>query len=278
METTGRAVNFIVVVVCYNAGTKLKETLDSIYAQDYWGYRVIIKDGGSTDGSIESLDENDLKNTKIIKGKDNGIYDAMNIAVKDISGDEHSYVIFMNCGDTFHDRQVLGKVADYITESGYLDSSESYIFYGSQYNMLTEAVVSPAPKLNDFALYRNVPCHQVCFYDARLMLREDGPYKTKYRVRADYEHFLYCVYGMGARTERVDIVVSNYEGGGFSETEENRKVSVREHQEITHYYMGGRADRYRRIMILSGAGIRTKLAESRRFAGVYNRIKTILYR
>ena len=41
--------------------------------------------------------------------------------------------------------------------------------------------------MNDFACYRNVPCHQVCFYDAGLFA-ERG-YDTDFRVRADYEHF-----------------------------------------------------------------------------------------
>ena len=271
---------FTVIVVCFNAGSNLEKTLNSIYSQDYWNYKVIIKDGGSTDGSLVSLKEAGCftgrigELTTIIEGSDKGIYDAMNIAVSNIDTHEDNYVIFMNCGDTFHDRQTLGFVADYISET---DKSEApYIFYGDQYNELTDTVVSSVPSINEFALFRNVPCHQVCFYDSRLF-GERG-YNTEYVVRADYEHFLYCCYEKNAVTVHMNHVICNYEGGGFSETKKNRERSAIEHAKITDYYMGDKAKRYRMIMTLSGAGLRTKLAESKTFSGAYNALKSIVYK
>ena len=72
-------------------------------------------------------------------------------------------------------------------------------------------------------LLQNVPCHQVCFYNVRLFA-ERG-YDVKYRVRADYEHFLYCIYDRKAEAVYVEMIVADYEGGGFSETRENRRIS-----------------------------------------------------
>ena len=46
---------FDIIVVTYNPGEKLKTTLDSIYSQDFWDYRVVIKDGASTDNSLNIL-------------------------------------------------------------------------------------------------------------------------------------------------------------------------------------------------------------------------------
>ena len=45
---------------------------------------------------------------KVFSEKDKGIYDAMNVAVSKASGD---YVIFMNCGDSFYDEDVLKNTA-----------------------------------------------------------------------------------------------------------------------------------------------------------------------
>ena len=45
---------FSIIVVCLNPGTKLNQTLDSILAQTCPDFEVIVKDGGSRDGSIES--------------------------------------------------------------------------------------------------------------------------------------------------------------------------------------------------------------------------------
>ena len=43
---------FYIIVVTFNAGRKLIETLNSIRMQTYSNYRVIIKDGGSNDSSM----------------------------------------------------------------------------------------------------------------------------------------------------------------------------------------------------------------------------------
>ena len=42
-----------VITVCLNSGEKLRETLESILGQKYEDVEVIVKDGGSTDGSLE---------------------------------------------------------------------------------------------------------------------------------------------------------------------------------------------------------------------------------
>lgn len=92
---------FSIIVICLNAGTKLKETINSTLGQTYDNYEVIIKDGLSTDNSIDLLPKN--SKLKIIRKKDKGIYDAMNQALEEIQGD---YVYFLNCGDYFYDNNV----------------------------------------------------------------------------------------------------------------------------------------------------------------------------
>ncbi len=282
-------VHYHIIVVSYNPGERIRNTLESIYAQDFWDYDVIIEDSESADGSLEGLRDQGFfeeprrkERTHIYSEKDKGIYDGMNLALARISdiydpskdADETvEYVIFLNCGDTFHDRQVLGIFADSVTDEAL---KAPFIYYGDQYNMTTSSLVSSNRKLNEFGLYRNVPCHQVCFYDRRLFASRG--YDTSYRVRADYEHFLYCIYEGGAVTRYVDCIVSDYEGGGYSESAEGREISAREHREITDKYMGRRASGYRMRLVLTGAGIRTRLAESKRFSGIYNKLKTSIYK
>ncbi len=286
------SVRFEIVVVCLNPGEKLEATLGSIYSQDYRDYRVIIKDGGSTDGALEQLrasgyfdvDER-MDRTIISVSPDKGIYDAMNQAVDIVKASEESdlFVQFLNCGDIFHDERVLSSVASCI-EAGIREKGSTLgdcnghnprIFYGNQYNLLTGAAVTSSPQINEFSLYRNVPCHQVCFYDIELFSKR--AYNTDYRVRADYEHFLYCMYEESAVAIYMNQLICDYEGGGFSETKANRKKSSAEHRTITDMYMGRKAVKYRVIMILSGAPLRTRLAESSRFSGIYNAIKSAVY-
>ncbi|MBR5359359.1 MAG: glycosyltransferase [Lachnospiraceae bacterium] len=278
-------VRFHIIVVSYNPGERLRNTLESIYAQDYRDYDVVIEDSESDDGSLSTLRDRGFfdeklreERTKIYSEKDKGIYDGMNLAVSRIGRSENNaeetreYVLFLNCGDRFHDKQVLGAIADHIAEE---KEDRLCIFYGDQFDLLRGTVVSSNRKLNEFALYRNVPCHQVCFYDLRLF--DERGYDTKYRVRADYEHFLYCIYKRNAAAEYVNVIVSDYEGDGYSESEEGRKLSQEEHDSITHEYMGRNADKYKWRLILTGSGIRTKLAGNPKFSGTYNKIKSFVY-
>ena len=265
---------FSIIVVSLNPGIKVIKTIESIINQTLKDYEIIIKDGYSTDDSIKELEKRGLLNesgVRFIQKKDHGIYDGMNQALKEVMG---KYIYFLNCGDYLRDRNVLENIKNEIEKYQSLD--KKYIFYGNQYNEMQDCVVTSAPRMNDFTCYRNVPCHQVCFYDKRLF--DNRAYLQKYLVRADYEHFLYCIYKENATAIFVPIVVCSYEGGGYSESDKNRKRSEKEHREITRIYFGKKAVFYHLIMILSGAQIRTLLAGSKRFSTSYNKIKTLIYK
>ena len=283
---------FSIVVVSLNPGDRLKNTLDSILKQTYTDYEVILKDGGSTDGSLQGLidigyfeNENQIK---IIQKEDRSIYDGMNQAVQEVSG---RYVQFLNCGDYFYSETVLEEVAFYVDkdrkESIEITSEDQFaidvlqnpikIYYGNQYNQVQDTIIYSAPKINDFTCYRNVPCHQVCFYDYRLFINR--AYDLQYKVRADYEHFLYSIYEEKAVGISMPIIIASYEGGGFSETKENRKKSAMEHADITKKYLGTtKSLQYRLIMWLTLAPIRTWIAENPALSGMYNGIKTGIYK
>lgn len=273
---------FSIVVVSLNPGDKLFSTLQSILDQDYGNFEIIIKDGGSTDGSVQRLFGEGTERKipadsriRFFQEPDSGIYDGMNQAVQKVQG---RYVLFLNCGDRFFDRSVLSDAASFMEkqESTEVGRGRSYIFYGDQFNQQQNSLVHSAPVMNDFTCYRNVPCHQVCFYDAQLFAQRG--YDTDYRVRADYEHFLYCIYDKKARAVYMPVTVAFYEGGGFSETKENRKRSALEHKVITRYYQGwGKSARFAFLMLVSLAPLRTWIAENPALAGVYNKVKSAVY-
>lgn len=287
---------FSIIVVCLNAGEKLRETIDSILGQTWQDYEIIIKDGGSTeavtrkllDGYRAGVRKTERDGTeseariRLYSSKDTGIYDAMNQAVQYVRGD---YVFFLNCGDSFYDAHVLEQTAERIRDTGcrVTDGGNTLrpgtprcIFYGNIYERQTGTQVQSNPVMDDFACYRNVPCHQACFYEAQLL--REKPFDTAYVVRADYEHFLWCYYRAHAATVYMPVTVAFYEGGGFSETKESERRSRREHREIVNRYMpAAKVLVYRFIMILTLARLRTWIARNPVTAGIYQRIKRALY-
>lgn len=268
---------FSILMVSLNPGGKLVETMESVVRQSYRDYEVIVKDGGSGDGSLEALRaylerQGCRDRVRILEQPDTGIYEGMNQATRAARGE---YLYFLNCGDSFASDQALARAAAEIRSAGREFCSR--IFYGDIYDALRGQVVASNPHMDDFACYRNVPCHQACIYHHSLF--EERGYEPGYRVRADYEHFLWCYFRRDARPRYIPVTLASYEGGGFSETPENRRRSAREHREITALYMSrGQRLKYRLILLATLAPLRTKMAESPVWSGFYNRCKKLLYR
>ena len=85
---------FSIIVVCLNPGEKLLQTLQSIQKQEFRDYEIVLKDGGSTDGSLQKLYP-EQSGLLVVTKPDRGIYDAMNQAVEEAKG---RFVFFLNCG------------------------------------------------------------------------------------------------------------------------------------------------------------------------------------
>ena len=297
---------YTIITPSYNAGDKLNRTLDSVLAQTFPDYEIIVKDARSTDGSIEGMRRD--RRINLIRAKDDGIYDGMNQALATANGE---YILFLNCGDVLHDEQVLEKAAGEIrrisreAEEGTRSQTENAgkkapgapeaddgrrkkgsvhpsahpeagIFYGDVVESRTGQHVAANPNMTHLAMYRNLPCHQACLY-SRDLFRERG-FDTHYIVRADYEHFLWCVIRRGAPATALHLIIADYEGGGFSESKENRKRSAEEHEEITrHYFTDAERRRFKLYMAVTLQPLRQKLAQSPKTAALYDKVKNRIY-
>lgn len=96
------------VTVCRNCASTIEETVRSVLDQRYSAMEYVVVDGGSTDGTMDLLGNYSDRITKLVSESDRGVYDAMNKAVAQASGD---YLIFMNAGDVFASPEVLCNAA-----------------------------------------------------------------------------------------------------------------------------------------------------------------------
>ena len=271
-----KGMKFSIIVVALNPGEKLEKTLNSIFSQTCTDYEIILKDGGSRDGSMEAWRASER--VEFFCEPDKGIYDAMNQAVSHASGE---YLLFLNCGDLFADNRVLEKTADFLKQQecdvavpGKVEKIG--ILYGDTIGEKNGVIIAAPPKMTGFTCYRNIPCHQACFYRQDLCKRK--PYEQKYRIRADYDHFLWCFFEEKVTIRYMGFPVASYEGGGYSESQGNRKRDREEHREITARYIPKlQLYWYRFLMGLTLAPVRRFLAENKKFSGLYHKLKCVLY-
>lgn len=75
--------------------------------------------------------------------------------------------------------------------------------------------------MTPFQCFRNIPCHQSCFYARRLFA--DRKYLPEYRIRADYEHFLRCVLKQKEEAVYLPFTVAAYEGAAIRRVRKTAK-------------------------------------------------------
>lgn len=210
-----------IIIVCFNAGNALIDTVNSVLKQTYDDYEVIIQDGVSTDGSLDALPNSDK--ISLYVEEDNGIYDAMNRAVKHISG---SYVLFLNCGDYLYNSDTLSQVANFL--EGKDDKS---IYYGDVFIKSRNGIVINPSSINDYIMATRTICHQSIIFPSTLFDKYLYDYK-RYPLAADYELYCRCYKKENFKLVHMNFIVVSYDCTGVSETIENKKKIIIEKNSI----------------------------------------------
>ena len=205
-----------IVTINLNKRDGLERTLASVRAQTFRDFEQIVVDGGSSDGSLDAIRANADWIGRWVSEPDTGIYNAMNKGVAMASGD---YLLFLNSGDCLAAPDVLERV---FAGGG----GDPGIRYGHTYVRNREGAlveVAAAAELTVYAIYRHAFCHQSTFY-RRDLFSAIGLYDETYRIAADYDFTLRCL-NAGVVCERMDTVVSIFEGNGFSMSSRERLVA-----------------------------------------------------
>ena len=84
---------FSIITINYNNNKGLKKTIESVIGQTYKDFEYIIIDGGSDDGSVDTIKKYSNYITYWVSEHDNGIYNAMNKGIVQAKG---TYINFMN--------------------------------------------------------------------------------------------------------------------------------------------------------------------------------------
>ena len=108
-----------IITVNFNNKKGLIQTIETVVNQECKDFEWIIVDGGSTDGSVEVIQDH-IKHVDFwVSELDQGVYDAMNKGIKVATGD---YILFLNSGDYFYTNE-----ATKIINS--LESNTDFIIY-----------------------------------------------------------------------------------------------------------------------------------------------------
>lgn len=205
-----------IITVCYNSEKTISQTFNSILNQDYLEVEYIVIDGGSTDSTLEIIQEYEQKFKdknflfKHISEKDNGIYDAMNKGIKLASGD----VIGIINSDDWYVENILTEIVIELKKDSKIE-----ILYGKM-NVLNNKgefkfIQSPG-KLSNILETMVIP-HPTVF--VKKQRYEKFNFNIKNKIASDYE-FLLDNYLNNTNFKEIDLIVANFRMGGESSTHE----------------------------------------------------------
>lgn len=221
--------NISIITVTYNAAQYLEKTIWSITSQSYPNIEYLIIDGGSTDGTVDIIEQYADRIAYWCSEPDKGLYDAMNKGLRRASGD---YVWFINAGDLIHTPDTVERIVVQLTGDELPDViyGETAIIDGEGRNLGLRRL--RAPRTLTWKRFRMgmLVCHQ-----SFIVRREITPeYDLRYRFSADYDWAIKCLKN-AKFIFYSGMILSDFLEEGM--TSQNRKKSLRERYEImcNHY-------------------------------------------
>lgn len=171
------------ILTTYNSAGNLIRTLESIERQDYPHIEVVIKDGGSKDGTIKIIEEYvAASHNRVIweSGPDTGIYDAMNQGYRLSGGD---IIAFFN--DIFLHKDAVSKMAGLIESDPGCVGAHADLVYATEEKIVRYWKMGPQKSLRTGWL----PGHPTMFLK-REVYEKYGLYNLRYRISSDYEFMI----------------------------------------------------------------------------------------
>ena len=178
------------LTVSYNSATTIADTINSVLSQDYPDIEYIIVDGNSTDETQQIIQSYHDRITKWISEPDQGIYDAMNKAIKMATGD---VIGIINSDDFYTHKGVLSQVARTLQEKSVDAVYGDLTFVDPDDLKRTVRKYSSMNWTPEKFAWGFMPAHPT-FFVHRSWYEKAGFFKTDYKIAADYEMLIRLLY------------------------------------------------------------------------------------
>lgn len=174
---------FSIILPTYNASQSISMTLETILAQDFQRFEVIVVDGGSNDRTLEMIKNFYDQRIRICLIAGHHRYEMLN---KGISLAHGQYINFLFPGDYYLNRNILSYVLEEIKKSDFPS-----IFFGLSLRRDIKSdlrVTFRSLNLETLKLGRQPTNLQSCWFHGNVF-KILGKFSTHYTLRGNYEFF-----------------------------------------------------------------------------------------
>jgi glycosyltransferase involved in cell wall biosynthesis len=199
---------FSIVTINYNNKEGLQRTIDSVVSQTFHDFEWLLIDGGSTDGSRDLLEKNQIHFSYWCSEKDKGVYNAQNKGIQRAQGE---YVLLLNSGDYLADADVLAKVVKCDAHSDFILGNMIVQHEGIKYIWDIKEEMLTARQF----FYGTLP-HPGTFIK-RTMFDKYGLYDENMKICSDWKFFVEAILIGQSSIKKIPVTISVFEGGGISD-------------------------------------------------------------
>jgi glycosyltransferase involved in cell wall biosynthesis len=201
-----------IITVCFNSEATIRDTLESVKKQDYLDIEYVIIDGGSTDNTLNIINDYGEIITKLISEPDNGLYDALNKGLVNVTGD---IIGFLHSDDFFSSITIISQLASKINYDN-LDGVYGDLQYANKED--TNKIIR-LWKSSEFKLELLkkgwMPAHPTLFLK-KCVYDKHGEFNTSYKISADYDFMLRVLKDNTFKFGYLEKVITKMRVGGAS--------------------------------------------------------------
>jgi glycosyltransferase involved in cell wall biosynthesis len=171
-----------IITIVYNNVQYIKETIQSVLSQNYPRLEYVVIDGGSTDGTVEIIEEYGDQISVFMSEPDKGIYDALNKGIQHTSGE---VVGILHTGDLFCNENVVSASIQKMLDTGSEFCFSDLVFVDDVSGKIVRYYMAHYFKRWMFRIGW-MPPHPTTFINKSLF-DEFGLYSTEYKIAGDYD-------------------------------------------------------------------------------------------
>lgn len=200
-----------IITICYNSASTIEDTIRSVLEQRYSNIEYIVIDGGSSDGTLETIAKYKDRIATVISEPDDGIYDAMNKGVSVATGD---VIGILNSDDFYDTDDVIGSLVQCFSD--HADMLIGDALFVSKVDVGKKLRLVSGAKFSAWQLrFGWMPAHPATFVRRRVY-ETFGRYKTDFKIAADYDFFVRTLLVGNLETVHTSKVRVTMRDGGAS--------------------------------------------------------------
>lgn len=212
-----------IITACFNSAATIRDTIESVLAQDYGEIEYIIIDGGSTDNTLQIVNEYKSSIAKIISEKDEGIYFALNKGISLATGD---VIGILHADDIYTNKSVISSVMKRMELTDAVYGDLQYV----DRDDTSKVIRNWKSGLYHAGMFRKgwMPPHPA-FFLKKKCYEAFGTFNTSFKTAADYELMLRMIHKNNISVSYIPEVLVKMRVGGVSNvTLKNRIKANRE--------------------------------------------------